>query len=80
MLLLKSDISQYFGTLLLKARISIQQLAQAMGRKWAPTSAIWLALLPGVMQSESICITDLGRLAVIGARAGNYLFVPASMK
>jgi hypothetical protein len=134
----RSDVSQYFGTALLEAGMSIQQLAKATGWKWESISH-WMD--EGLLASESIqrrgqpCrvvlphqllafrqsyipladlaramdkkasalsrslpgiklvgakqlpdgatrgglirIADLGRLAVLGARAGEDLFVPA---
>jgi hypothetical protein len=134
---LRSDVSQYFGTPLLEAGMSIQQLAKATGWKWESISH-WVD--EGLLASESIqrrgqpCrvvlpyqllafrqsyipladlaramdkkasalsrslpgiklvgakqlpdgatrgglirIADLGRLAVLGARAGDDLFVP----
>lgn len=137
---LRSDVSPYFGTPLLEAGMSIQQLAKATGWKWESISH-WVdegllasestqrcgqpcrvvlpfqllafrqsyipladlaramgtkssalsRLLPGVervgakqlpdgaMRGGLIRIADLGRLAVIGARAGHDLFVPASL-
>ena len=137
---LRSDVSQYFGTPLLEAGMSIQQLAKATGWKWESISH-WVdegllasestqrcgqpcrvvlpyqllafrksyipladlaramgtkssalsRLLPGVervgakqlpdgaMRGGLICIADISRLAVIGARAGHDLFVPTSM-
>ncbi|CAP41469.1 MULTISPECIES: hypothetical protein [Burkholderiales] len=135
---LRADVSRYFGTPLLEAGMSIQQLAKATGWKWE-SIAHWVdegllasesiqrrgqpcrvvlphqllafrqsyipladlarsmgtkssalsRLLPGVelvgakqlpdgaMRGGLIRIADLGRLAVIGARAGHDLFVPA---
>ncbi|VVE66462.1 hypothetical protein PAN31117_02299 [Pandoraea anapnoica] len=136
---LRSDVSQYFGTPLLEAGMSIQQLAKATGWKWesiqnwvdegllaseriqrrgqpcrvvlphqllsfrqayvpladlaramdTKSSALSRLLhgvelvgakqLPdGAMRGGLIRIADLGRLAIIGARAGHDLFVPAS--
>ncbi|RKP44092.1 TniQ family protein [Pararobbsia silviterrae] len=136
---LMTDISQYFGTPLLEAGMSIQQLATATGWKWesishwadeglleseliqrrgqpcrvvlphqllefrqayvpladlaramnTKSSALSRLLsgvklvgakqLPdGAMRGGLIRIADLGRLAIIGARAGHDLFVPAS--
>lgn len=136
---LKSDVAQYFGTPLLEAGMSIQQLAKATGWKWE-SIAHWVdegllasesiqrrgqpcrvvlphqllafrqsyipladlaramdkkasalsRLLPGIklvgakqlpdgaMRGGLIQIADLGRLAVIGARAGEDLFVTAA--
>lgn len=137
---LRSDVSQYFGTPLLEAGMSIQQLAKATGWKWesishwvdegllasestqrcgqpcrvvlpyqllafrqsyipladlaramgTKSSALSRLLLDvervgakqlpdGAKRGELIRIADLGRLAVIGARAGHDLFVPASL-
>ncbi|MCC8402007.1 TniQ family protein [Paraburkholderia sp. MMS20-SJTN17] len=140
MCFLRSDVSQYFGTPLLEAGMSIQQLATATGSKWE-TIAHWVS--EGLLASESIhlrgqqCrvvlphqllafrqtyvpladlaqamntkasalsrllsdveivgakqlpdganrgglvrLADLGRLAVIGAKAGRDLFVPESL-
>lgn len=137
---LRADVSQYFGTPLLEAGMSIQQLAKATGWKWESIqnwvdegllaseliqrrgqpcrvvlpqqllefrqayvpladlaramdtrSSALARLLPGVelvgakqlpdgaMRGALIRIADLGRLAVIGARAGHDLFVPASL-
>ncbi|MBR8145914.1 TniQ family protein [Burkholderia vietnamiensis] len=137
---LRGDVSQYFGTPLLEAGMSIQQLAKATGWKWesiqhwvdegllasvsiqrrgqpchvvlphqllafrqayvpladlaramGTTSSALSRLLPrvelvgakrlsdGAMRGALIRIADLGRLAVIGARAGHDLFVPASL-
>ncbi|SOE64343.1 TniQ protein [Burkholderia sp. OK233] len=137
---LRSDVSQYFGTPLLEAGMSIQQLSKATGWKWESIqnwvdegllaseriqrrgqpcrvvlphqllefrqayvpladlaramdtrSSALSRLLPGVelvgakqlpdgaMRGALIRIADLGRLAVIGARAGHDLFVPASL-
>lgn len=137
---LRADVSQYFGTPLLEAGMSIQQLAKATGWKWesiqnwvdegllaseriqrrgqpcrvvlphqllafrqayvpladlaramdTKSSALSRLLhgvelvgakrLPdGAMRGGLIRIADLGRLAVIGARAGHDLFVPASL-
>lgn len=137
---LRRDVSQYFGTPLLEAGMSIQQLAKATGWKWesiqhwvdegllasvsiqrrgqpchvvlphqllafrqayvpladlaramGTTSSALSRLLPrvelvgakrlpdGAMRGALIRIADLGRLAVIGARAGHDLFVPASL-
>lgn len=135
---LRSNVSEYFGTPLLEAGMSIQQLSKATGWKWESISH-WLAegllasesiqrrgqpcrvvlphqllafrqsyipladlaramdkkasalsrSLPGIkligakqlpdgaMRGGLIRIADLGRLAVIGARAGDDLFVPA---
>lgn len=136
----RTDVSQYFGTPLLEAGMSIQQLAKATGWKWesiqnwvdegllaseriqrrgqscrvvlphqllefrqayvpladmaramGTRSSALSRLLPGVelvgakqlpdgaMRGALIRIVDLGRLAVIGARAGHDLFVPASL-
>ncbi|MCR5894323.1 MULTISPECIES: TniQ family protein [Burkholderia] len=135
-----ADVSRYFGTPLLEAGMSIQQLAKATGWKWesiqhwvdegllasvsiqrrgqpchvvlphqllafrqayvpladlaramGTTSSALSRLLPrvelvgakrlpdGAMRGALIRIADLGRLAVIGARAGHDLFVPASL-
>ncbi|MGF6902585.1 TniQ family protein [Paraburkholderia sp. GAS348] len=140
MFFLRSDVSQYFGTPLLEAGMSIQQLAKATGWKWESIqhwadegllaseriqrrgqpcrvvlphqllefrqayvpladlaramdtrSSALSRLLPGVelvgakqlpdgaMRGALIRIADLGRLAIIGARAGHDLFVPASL-
>jgi hypothetical protein len=140
MLFLRADVSQYFGTPLLEAGMSIQQLAKATGWKWesiqnwvdegllateliqrrgqpcrvvlprqllefrqayvpladmaramGTRSSALSRLLPGVelvgakqlpdgaMRGALIRIADIGRLAVIGARAGHDLFVPASL-
>ncbi|WP_406867721.1 TniQ family protein [Paraburkholderia fungorum] len=137
---LRTDVSQYFGTPLLEAGMSIQQLAKATGWKWesiqnwvdegllaseriqrrgqpcrvvlphqllefrqayvpladlaramGTKSSALSRLLPGVelvgakqlpdgaMRGGLVRIADLGRLAVIGARAGHDLFVPASL-
>jgi hypothetical protein len=137
---LKTDVSQFFGTPLLEAGMSIQQLAKATGWKWesiqnwvdegllaseliqrrgqpcrvvlphqllgfrqayvpladlaramGTKSSALSRLLPdvelvgakrlpdGAMRGALIRITDLGRLAVIGARAGHDLFVPAAL-
>ncbi|MFM0069563.1 TniQ family protein [Paraburkholderia sediminicola] len=137
---LRTDVSQYFGTPLLEAGMSIQQLAKATGWKWesiqnwvdegllaseriqrrgqpcrvvlphqllefrqayvpladlaramgTKSSALSRLLrgvelvgakqLPdGAMRGGLVRIADLGRLAVIGARAGHDLFVPASL-
>ena len=137
---LRTDVSQYFGTPLLEAGMSIQQLSKATGWKWesiqnwvdegllaseriqrrgqpcrvvlphqllefrqayvpladlaramGTKSAALSRLLPGVelvgakqlpdgaMRGGLVRIADLGRLAVIGARAGHDLFVPASL-
>jgi hypothetical protein len=134
---LRSDVSQYFGTPLLEAGMSIQQLAKATGWKWEsishwvdegllasesiqrrgqpcrvvlpyqllafrqsyiPLADLARAMdkkasalsrsLPGIklvgakqlpdgaMRGGLIRIGDLGRLAVLGARAGDDLFVP----
>jgi hypothetical protein len=135
---LRSDVSPYFGTPLLEAGMSIQQLAEATGWKWE-SIAHWMdegllasesiqlrgqpcrVVLPhqllafrqsyipladlaramgnkasalsrslagiklvgakqlpvGAMRGGLIRIADLGRLAVLGARAGEDLFVPA---
>ena len=134
---LRSDVSQYFGTPLLEAGMSIQQLAKATGWKWE-SIAHWMeegllssetihrrgqpcrVVLPhqllafrqnyipladlaramdtkasalsrslpgiklvgakqlqdGAMRGGLIRIAELGRLAVLGARAGVDLFVP----
>ena len=140
MAFLRTDVSQYFGTPLLEAGMSIQQLAKATGWKWESIqnwvdegllaseriqrrgqpcrvvlphqllafrqayvpladlaramekrSSALSRLLPGVelvgakqlpdgaMRGALIRIADLGRLAVIGARAGHDFFVPASL-
>lgn len=132
------DMSAYFGTPLLEAGMSIQQLSKATGWKWEsiahwmdegllayepielrgqpcrvvlpeqllefrqnfivladlaramgkPSSFMALALpgielvgakrLPGgTMRGGLVRMADLGRLAMIGAKAGNDLFVPA---
>jgi TniQ len=137
---LRTDVSQYFGTPLLEAGMSIQQLAKATGWKWesiqnwvdegllaseriqrrgqscrvvlphqllefrqayvpladlaramGTKSSALSRLLPGVKlvgakqlpdgatRGGLIRISDLGRLAIIGARAGHDLFVPASL-
>ncbi|WP_176058993.1 TniQ family protein [Paraburkholderia sp. BCC1876] len=137
---LRADVSQYFGTPLLEAGMSIQQLAKATGWKWESIqnwvdkgllaseliqrrgqrcrvvlpqqllefrqayvpladlaramdtrSSALSRLLPdvelvgakqlpdGAIRGALIRIADLGRLAVIGARAGHDLFVPASL-
>lgn len=138
MVFLMSDVSTYFGTPLLEAGMSIQQLARATGWKWESISH-WInegllasetiqrrgqqcrvvspqqllafrqsyipladlgramdkkasalsRLLPGVKlvgaqqlpdgasRGALIRIADLGWLAVLGARAGEDLFVPA---
>ena len=137
---LRTDVSQYFGTPLLEAGMSIQQLSKATGWKWesiqnwvdegllaseriqrrgqpcrvvlphqllefrqayvpladlaramGTKSAALSRLLPGVelvgakqlpdgaIRGGLVRIADLGRLAVIGARAGHDLFVPASL-
>ncbi len=137
---LRTDVSQYFGTPLLEAGMSIQQLAKATGWKWESIqnwvdegllaseriqrrgqpcrvvlphqllafrqayvpladlaramdtrSSALARLLPrvelvgakqlpdGAVRGALIRIADLGRLAVIGARAGHDLFVPASL-
>lgn len=137
---LRTDVSQYFGTPLLEAGMSIQQLAKATGWKWesiqnwidlgllasepiqrrgqschvvlphqlleflqsylpvaglagemGTKSSALLSQLPGVepvgakqlpdgaKRGGLIRVSDLGRLAVIGARAGHDLFVPASL-
>ncbi|WP_031360998.1 TniQ family protein [Caballeronia sordidicola] len=137
---LRTDVTQYFGTPLLEAGLSIQQLSKATGWKWesiqnwvdegllasetiqrrgqpcrivlpyqllefrqayvplaelaramGTKSSALSRLLPGVelvgakqlpdgaTRGALICIADLGRLAVIGARAGYDLFVPASL-
>ncbi|MBN3759889.1 TniQ family protein [Burkholderia sp. Ac-20365] len=139
MAFLRSDVSQYFGTPLLEAGMSIQQLAKATGWKWesiqnwadkgllaseliqrrgqpchvvlphqllefrqryvpladlaramGTKSSALARLLPGIelvgakqlpdgaTRGGLIRVADLGRLAVIGARAGHDLFVPAS--
>jgi len=136
---LRADVSLYFGTPLLEAGMSIQQLAKATGWKWesiqnwvdggllaserihrrgqpcrvvlpqqllefrqayvpladlaramGTKSSALSRLLPGVelvgakqlpdgaMRGALIRVADLGRLAIIGARAGHDLFVPAS--
>ncbi|WP_324657493.1 TniQ family protein [Burkholderia thailandensis] len=136
---LRADVSQYFGTPLLEAGMSIQQLAKATGWKWESIqnwvdegllaseliqrrgqpcrvvlpqqllkfrqayvpladlaramdtrSSALSRLLPGIelvgakqlpdgaMRGALIRIADIGRLAVIGARAGHDLFVPAT--
>lgn len=133
------DVSEYFGTPLLEAGMSIQQLSRATGWKWESisywmdegllafesiqlrgqpcrvvlphqllafrqtyipladlaramdkkASALSLSLhgielvgakrLPdGAMRGGLLRIADLGRLALIGARAGQDLFVPAA--
>jgi hypothetical protein len=133
------DVSEYFGTPLLEAGMSIQQLAKVTGWKWESISH-WVdegllasesiqrrgqpcrVVLPhqllafrhsympladlaramdkkasalsrlltgiklvgakqlpdGAMRGGLIRIADLGRLAVLGARAGDDLFVPAT--
>ncbi|WP_341313745.1 TniQ family protein [Paraburkholderia sp. IMGN_8] len=137
---LRADVSPYFGTPLLEAGMSIQQLAKATGWKWesiqnwvdegllaseliqrrgqrcrvvlpqqllefrrayVPLADLARAMdkrssalsrllsgvelvgakqLPdGTMRGALIRIADLGRLAVIGARAGHDLFVPTSL-
>jgi hypothetical protein len=137
---LRSDVSQYFGTPLLEAGMSIQQLAKMTGWKWesiqtwvdegllaseriqrrgqpcrvvlphqllefrqayVPLADLARAMdtrssalsrllsgvelvgakqLPdGAMRGALIRVADLGRLAIIGARAGRDLFVPASL-
>lgn len=137
---LTTDVSQYFGTPLLEAGMSIQQLAKATGWKWesiqnwvdegllaseliqrrgqpcrvvlpsqllefrqayVPLADLARAMgsrssalsrsLPGVelvgakqlpdgaTRGALLRIAELGRLAVIGARAGHDLFVPASL-
>ncbi|MFC7298086.1 TniQ family protein [Herminiimonas aquatilis] len=134
----RADVSQYFGTPLLEAGMSIQQLAKATGWKWESISHwmeegmlayesiqlrgqtcrvvlphqllafrqsyIRLADLARAMDTKAsalsrllhgvklvgakqlhngsvrgglIQISDLGRLALLGARAGEDLFVPA---
>lgn len=135
----RSDVSQYFGTPVLEAGMSIQQLANATGWKWESIPH-WVAegllasesiqrrgqpcrvvlphqllafrqsyipladlaravdakasalsrLLPGIqlvgakqlpggaMRGGLIRIADLGRLALLGAKAGADLFVPAA--
>jgi hypothetical protein len=134
----RSDVSRYFGTPLLEAGMSIQQLAKETGWKWEsishwvdegllasesiqrrgqpcrvvlphqllafrqsyiPLADLARAMdkkasalsrsLPGIklvgakplpdgaMRGGLIRIADLGRLAVLGARAGEDLFVPA---
>ncbi|MFS0755907.1 MULTISPECIES: hypothetical protein [Noviherbaspirillum] len=134
----RADVSRYFGTPLLEAGMSIQQLAKATGWKWesiahwvdegllasesiqrrgqpcrvvlphqllafrqsyipladlarsmGTKSSALTRLLPGVelvgakplpdgaMRGGLIRIADLGRLAMLGARAGHDLFVPA---
>ncbi|CAB3760483.1 hypothetical protein B7G54_34710 [Burkholderia puraquae] len=67
--------------------VPLADLARAMGT----TSSALSRLLPrvelvgakrlpdGAMRGALICIADLGQLAVIGARAGHDLFVPASL-
>lgn len=136
---LRADVSPYFGTPLLEAGMSIQQLAKATGWKWesiqnwvdegllaseriqrrgqpcrvvlpqqllefrqayVPLADLARAMdkrssalsrllhgvelvgakqLPdGAMRGALIRIADLGRLALLGARAGHDLFVPAS--
>ncbi|MBB6317305.1 TniQ family protein [Paraburkholderia tropica] len=136
---LRADVSPYFGTPLLEAGMSIQQLAKATGWKWesiqnwvdegllaseliqrrgqpcrvvlpsqllefrqayVPLADLARAMgsrssalsrsLPGVelvgakqlpdgaTRGALLRIAELGRLAVIGARAGYDLFVPAS--
>lgn len=135
---LRADVSQYFGTPLLEAGMSIQQLAKATGWKWesishwvdegllasepiqrrgqscrvvlphqllefrqsyVPLADMARAMgmkssalsrrLPGVelvgakqlpdggMRGGLLPIAELGRLAIIGAREGYDLFVPA---
>lgn len=136
---LRSDVAQYFGTPMLEAGMSIQQLAKATGWKWESISH-WMdegllasetiqlrgqrcrVVLPhqllafrqsyipladlaramgkkasalsrslprielvgakqlpdGAMRGGLIRIADLGWLAVLGARAGEDLFVPAA--
>jgi hypothetical protein len=136
---LRSDVSQYFGTPLLEAGMSIQQLAKATGWKWE-SIAYWIdegllasetiqrrgqpcrvvsayqlltfrqsyipladlaramdkkasalsrslagikllgakKLPDGAMRGGLIRIADLGRLAMLGARAGEDLFVSAT--
>lgn len=138
MAFLRSDVTMYFGTPLLEAGMSIQQLAEATGWKWESISH-WVdegllesesiqrrgqpcrvvlphqllafrqsyipladlaraldkkasalsRLLPGIklvgakqlpdgaMRGALIRIADLGRLAILGAKAGDDLFVPA---
>jgi hypothetical protein len=51
MAFLKSDVSQYFGTPLLEAGMSIQQLAESTGWKWESISH-WIN--EGLLASESI--------------------------
>jgi hypothetical protein len=136
---LRTDVSHYFGTPLLEAGMSIQQLAKATGWKWesiqnwvdkgllaseliqrrgqpcrvvlphqllefrqayvpladmaramgTKSSALARSLfgvelvgakqLPdGATRGALIRIADLGRLALVGAKAGHDLFVPAS--
>ncbi|CAB3736288.1 hypothetical protein LMG24238_06215 [Paraburkholderia sediminicola] len=137
---LRTDVSQYFGTPLLEAGMSVQQLAKATGWKWESIQN-WLdegllaseliqrrgqpcrVVLPqqllefrqtyvpladlahamgtrssalsrllhgvelvgakklpdGATRGALIRIAELGRLAVIGARAGHDLFIPASL-
>lgn len=138
---LRADVSQYFGTPLLEAGMSIQQLARTTGWKWesiqnwvekgllgseliqrrgqtcrvvlphqllefrqryvpladlaramgTKSSALSRSLpdiklvgakqLPdGAMRGGLILVADLGRLAIIGAKAGRDLFVSASLK
>jgi len=140
MAFLRADVSQYFGTPLLEAGMSIQQLAKATGWKWESISHwvdegllasepiqrrgqscrvvlphqllefrqvyVPLADLARAMGTKSsalskqlsgvelvgalqlpngnargglVRIADLGRLAVLGARAGHDLFVSASL-
>lgn len=136
---MRSDVSQYFGTPVLEAGMSIQQLANATGWKWESISH-WVGegllasesiqrrgqpcrvvlphqllafrqsyipladlaramdtkasalsrLMPGIklvgakqlpggaMRGGLIRIADLGRLALLGAKAGEDLFVPAA--
>jgi len=139
MFFLRVHVSQYFGTPLLEAGMSIQQLAKETGWKWE-TISNWLnegllasesiqlrgqpcrVVLPhqllafrqmyvpladlaramntkssalsrllhgvelvgakqlpdGAIRGALIRISDLGRLAILGARAGHDLFVPAA--
>lgn len=136
---LRTDVSQYFGTPVLEAGMSIQQLALATGWKWesiqhwveegllacelitrrgqpcrvvlpqqllefrqrylpladlaramGTKSSALSRLLPGIelvgakqlpdgaIRGALIRVTDLCRFAIIGAKAGQDLFVPAS--
>lgn len=139
MTFLRADVSPYFGTPLLEAGMSIQQLAKATGWKWESISH-WVdegllasepiqrrgqscrVVLPhhllefrqsyipladlaramgmkssalsrrlqgvelvgakqlpdGAMRGGLLRVAELGRLAILGARAGHDLFVPAS--